>query len=529
MNSNKNSPVVLLLATLALGASAQTAFAAEAGRVLLAGGNAVVIRGAQTIALTRGSTIEDKDLLRTGPSSSLQVRFSDESLLSMRENSELQIENYRFSGKEDGTESAVLKLVKGGLRTITGLIGKTNQRNYSLRSVTSTIGIRGTDYAATLCQGDCRNGDGSLAKDGLYGRVIGQSGGSNRIVISNDRFERQFGISQNFYVADAKSEPQRLLEPPPFVSSRPESRGQARKSGEDSSTGNEQTSSGGSSQDSRGSSAPPSAPEPLAFVATEQRTTGGALSFLPLSPTLGIAVSDGRGDGGAFVLSSQLTLSGTTLIGINFSGKDFKEESSTFIASTSLGSVVNTGSSSEINAHWGRWTSGTINDNGTIYDLGTAANGQFHYIYGSLTPPDIIGSKTGTFTFNRIDGTTPTDSVGAGNTASAFFFGGIAVDFTARTATLASLSMQFPTGVNYNFSNVPLQVKIQSSGAIINGNFTNPTGCTGGACITSAPATLKVSGAFIGPTGNHIGTSFQTQSTPSGTTSSTQLYKCASC
>lgn len=517
------------VALLVLLATGQAALAADAGRVLLAGGNAVAIRGNQTVALARDSIIQEKDLLRTGPGGSLQVRFSDESLLSLRENSELSVDSYRFEGKEDGKERALFRLVKGGLRTITGLIGRSNHRNYQMQSITSTIGIRGTDYAATLCQGDCRNSDGTLARDGLYGRVIGQAGGTNRIVVSNDNFERLFGISQNFYVADARSEPQQLLEPPAFVSSRPASRGQTAAKGKEGSSGNEGTSAGGSNQDSRGTTTATPPSEPLAFVVTEQRSAGGTLALVPSTP-LGIAGSDGKGGGGAFILASQLTLSGTTLIGLNVtSGNDFDGSSSTFSGTTTLNAVTDIGSSSEVSAYWGRWTSGTMNDNGTVYSLGTAPNGHFHYIYGSLTPPDVIAAKTGTATFVRIDGTTPTDSVSAVNTASVFSFGNIGVDFTARTASLASLNMQFPTGVYYNFSNVPLQIKIQGSGATIEGNFTNPTGCTGGACITSSPATLKVNGAFVGPTGNHIGAVFSTQATPSGTTSSAQLFKCSAC
>jgi hypothetical protein len=516
------------IALLVLLAASQAAAAADVGRVLLAGGSAVAIRGNQTVALARDSVIQEKDLLRTGPGGSLQVRFSDESLLSLRENSELSVDSYRFQGREDGSELAVFRLVKGGLRTITGLIGRSNHSNYRMQSITSTIGIRGTDYAATLCQGDCRNSDGSLARDGLYGRVIGQSGGTNRIVVSNDNFERMFGINQNFYVADARSEPQQLLEPPTFVSTRPASRGQTAGKGKEGSTGNEGTSAGGSSQDSRGTTTTTTPAEPPAFVATEQRNASGAPALVPSTP-LGIAGSDGKGGGGAFIFSNQLTLSGTTVIGINITGNDFDGSSSTFSGTTTLSAVTDIGSSSEVSAYWGRWTSGSMNDNGTAYTLGVAPNGHFHYIYGSLTPPDVIASKTGTATFTRIGGTTPTDSVSAVNTASMFSFGTIGVDFTARTASLTSLVMQFPTGVNYNFSNVPLQIKVQTSGATLEGNFTNPTGCTGGACITSSPATLKVNGAFVGPTGNHIGAVFSTTSTPAGSTSSAQLFKCAAC
>lgn len=514
------------IALIALVFTGNAAWAADAGRVLLAGGNAIAIRGGQTIPLARDSIVQEKDVLRTGPGSSLQVRFSDESLMSLRENSELQVENYRFEGREDGNELAVFRLVKGGLRTITGLIGRTNNRNYSMRSVTSTIGIRGTDYAATLCQGDCRNNDGSPARDGLYGRVIGQASGSNRIVVSNEGYERLFGISQNFYVADSRSEPQQLLEAPPFVSSRPESRGQtARKEG-DGSTGSEKTTAGGASEESRVSTTATPPPQPPAFVATQEQSASGNPSVL--TGTLGIAGANGGDAGGATIFASQLTLSGTTLIGLNVSGTEDDGTPFTFSGTTTLSAVADTGSSADVSAHWGRWTSGTLNDNGVVISLGPAPNGHFHYIYGELTPPDVIAAKTGTATFSRVGGTTPTDSVSPVNTASSFSFGTIGINFTTRTAMLNSLNMSFSTGVNYNFSSVPLTMNLTGGAASIEGRITNSNGCVGGACSTSSPATLKVDGAFVGPTGNHIGAVFATQSV-AGTTASAQLFKCSAC
>jgi hypothetical protein len=88
--------------------------------------------------------------------------------------------------------------------------------------------------------------------------------------------------------------------------------------------------------------------------------------------------------------------------------------------------------------------------------------------------------------------------------------------------------MSFPTGVNYNFSSVPLTMNFSGGAASIEGRVTNSTGCTGGPCITSSPATLKVDGAFLGPNGNHIGAVFATQSV-AGTTASAQLFKCSAC
>ena len=91
------SPAVAILLVIAAGPVA----AADIGRVLLATGEAVVVRDKQIFKLAYGSAVRDRDVLRTGPASTVQVRFIDESMLAMRENSEVRIDEFRFSGKED--------------------------------------------------------------------------------------------------------------------------------------------------------------------------------------------------------------------------------------------------------------------------------------------------------------------------------------------------------------------------------------------------------------------------------------------
>ena len=122
------TPVSCLLAIIAVAAAGQ-AWAADVGRVLLAAGDTVAVRDKQVVKLVFGSTIQDRDVLRTGPASSLQLRFTDESILSMRENSEVRIDEFRFTGREDGSERAFFSLLKGGLRKITGIIGRINNKN----------------------------------------------------------------------------------------------------------------------------------------------------------------------------------------------------------------------------------------------------------------------------------------------------------------------------------------------------------------------------------------------------------------
>ena len=52
-------------------------------------------------------------------------------------------------------QTAAFRLLKGGFRTVTGLIGKTDRAQYRVSTQTATIGIRGTDYEVILCDAAC--------------------------------------------------------------------------------------------------------------------------------------------------------------------------------------------------------------------------------------------------------------------------------------------------------------------------------------------------------------------------------------
>jgi len=191
-----------------------SALAQAAGRVLMTAGETSAVRDGKVVPLTFGSSIEARDTLQTGPRSNLQVRLTDESILSLREQSQMRLEEYRFSGKDDAQDAAVFRLVKGAFRTVTGLIGRRDNSRYAVRTPSATIGIRGTMYAAAVCDKDCKNADGSLAPDGLYGMVIGQSQGTNKLALTNKAGETVLRQGQVFYVANDSSAPQLLLEPP---------------------------------------------------------------------------------------------------------------------------------------------------------------------------------------------------------------------------------------------------------------------------------------------------------------------------
>jgi hypothetical protein len=121
--------------------------------------------------LAVSSPVEEGDVLVTAQATYARVKFTDGSEVTLRPNSQLRIDGYAFEDAQPQRDSFVASLLKGGLRTVTGLIGKRKSDAYRMQTVTATIGIRGTGYGAQLCQGDCgdlRTVGGKVPPDGLH-------------------------------------------------------------------------------------------------------------------------------------------------------------------------------------------------------------------------------------------------------------------------------------------------------------------------------------------------------------------------
>lgn len=156
----------LVAAALLLVATAARA-ADVAGKVGYMNGALVAQRADGTIkVMGPKSEIFSGDTLVTAKDSYAQVLMNDGARMTLRPHSNLKIEDYRFNKEEPGSDSAVFRLLKGGFRTITGLIGKRgNADAYKVRAASATIGIRGTDFSSRLCAArDCR--DDGLADAG---------------------------------------------------------------------------------------------------------------------------------------------------------------------------------------------------------------------------------------------------------------------------------------------------------------------------------------------------------------------------
>jgi hypothetical protein len=160
--------------------------------------------------LVRRSPVFEHDVLTTDGSGSGEVAFTDSSVLTLRESTELRVDEYQF--KKDasggGTGKEVMSLVKGGFRTITGAIPKSNPDSYAVNTPVATIGVRGTDYAAYYSK-----------EEGLMAKIF-----AGRILVKNDQglVELSKELS-HLYAAIKVNEPPKVItkEPVPFATQPP--------------------------------------------------------------------------------------------------------------------------------------------------------------------------------------------------------------------------------------------------------------------------------------------------------------------
>lgn len=195
-----------LAVLLLLGLVSAGAVAAGAGTVMHLSGTLSVQRadGAVRI-LSQKSEVNPGDVLTTQRDSYAQINFVDGSSLTMRPNTQIKIEQFNFVQDRPQEDSTFLRLLKGGLRTVTGLIGKRgNLDAYKIGTSTATIGIRGSsgdtiDNSAGGCEGvtpGCEKLPQGVYHATYTGSYIMQNEGGEQII-----GEGQFGFASDLKAA----------------------------------------------------------------------------------------------------------------------------------------------------------------------------------------------------------------------------------------------------------------------------------------------------------------------------------------
>ncbi|RJF99221.1 FecR family protein [Noviherbaspirillum saxi] len=98
--------------------------------------------------LSAKSQVEEGDTLITEKDTYARIKFVDNSEITLRPGTQMKIDSFSFDEEKPENDSATFNLVKGGLRAITGTLGKRNKERFGMNTPTATIGIRGTIFVA---------------------------------------------------------------------------------------------------------------------------------------------------------------------------------------------------------------------------------------------------------------------------------------------------------------------------------------------------------------------------------------------
>ncbi len=195
------------LVALALGlAWSPVAHAATAGQVTHLSGTLSAKRADGTSKLLSvKSEVLEGDTLGTESETYARVKFADGGEVVLRPGTQLKIESYAYNAARPESDNIVMNMFKGGLRAVTGLVGKRSREKVSFHTETATIGIRGTHFGALLCQNDCGGvptTGGQPPPNGLHVDVT-----NGAITMSNAAGTVQINAGQFGFVPNANTQP----------------------------------------------------------------------------------------------------------------------------------------------------------------------------------------------------------------------------------------------------------------------------------------------------------------------------------
>lgn len=146
------------------------------------------------------SEVQNGDTLTTQVNSFAQISFTDGSSVTLRPNTVMKIERYAYEEKKPQADGMLMRLLRGGMRSVTGLIGKRgNQDAYKVQTSTVTMGIRGSSGDTLDCMQSCAGVTSTSGKlpPGVYhathtGIYIMETAGGATLIR-----EKEFGVSND--------------------------------------------------------------------------------------------------------------------------------------------------------------------------------------------------------------------------------------------------------------------------------------------------------------------------------------------
>jgi hypothetical protein len=120
---------------------------ANIGSVTESTGVAVIKRGKETIAISKGTVVQTNDKIET-KNGKVKIVFKDDTNVTVTESSSLIIDDFVYDPKS-GSGKLGLKAAAGTVRYVSGAIAK-DPKNVKINTPTAAITVRGTDFVMAV-------------------------------------------------------------------------------------------------------------------------------------------------------------------------------------------------------------------------------------------------------------------------------------------------------------------------------------------------------------------------------------------
>ncbi|MBB3017059.1 VCBS repeat-containing protein [Microvirga lupini] len=140
------------------------------GRVEKASGSVTVLRNGVSIALRLGDAVAKGDVLQTGPSSALTIKFNDGTVFTLSSSARMVLNDMVYSA-DSNANSALLTLVQGVIGFVAGRVAKTG--DLRIDTPVATMAIRGTAVQTEIAAASGTTRFSLLTEpDGSVGSII---------------------------------------------------------------------------------------------------------------------------------------------------------------------------------------------------------------------------------------------------------------------------------------------------------------------------------------------------------------------
>jgi hypothetical protein len=138
-----------------------------------------ILRKSSTLTGAKGTGVEMADSIKT-TQGKVGITFADDTKVQVNENSKLVIDEFVYDPNNKKGGKLAVNVALGTVRYASGRIAHNNPQSVSVNTPTATVGVRGTDFTATVDElgrstfillPSCRKGWQDIKKDCITGEI----------------------------------------------------------------------------------------------------------------------------------------------------------------------------------------------------------------------------------------------------------------------------------------------------------------------------------------------------------------------